>query len=159
MVRQRRGKGRGWLHGQFNQGGFRMTMPRQAIFDVLKTAKTHLSSEEVYLEVHKTYPRIGLTTVYRTLELMDRMGLVYKCIFGDGRARYELSEVGGNTEHHHHLVCTSCGKIVNYTDFSKKEIATICGLEDELAEKHNFDISHHFVQFYGTCNQCRRCKR
>lgn len=154
-----RGKCAGWLHGQFSEGGFRMTVPREAIFEVLSGAKQHLSSEEIYLQVHKTYPRIGLTTVYRTLELMVRMGLVYKCVFGDGRARYELSETGGNGDHHHHLVCTSCGKIVNYTDFSKKEIATICGLEEELAVKYKFDISHHFVQFYGTCDTCRHKKK
>ena len=69
-----------------------MTAPREAILSVLNKTSKHLSAEDVYMAVHKIYPTVGLTTVYRTLELLVHMGLVFKFDFGDGRARYELSK-------------------------------------------------------------------
>ncbi|MGB3114427.1 MAG: Fur family transcriptional regulator, partial [Candidatus Omnitrophota bacterium] len=85
------GTGRPWMHGRFRGHGYRLTMPRKAILEVLSKAEKHLSAEEVYLRVHKIYPNVGLTTVYRTLELLVQMGVIYKFDFGDGRARYELT--------------------------------------------------------------------
>ncbi|MGB2599017.1 MAG: transcriptional repressor, partial [Candidatus Omnitrophota bacterium] len=94
----------GWGR-KFRGCGYRMTVPRQAIMDVLSGTDKHLSAEDIYMKVHKMYPNVGLTTVYRTLELLTQMGLVVKFDFGDGRARYELIE-GPKSEHHHHLICT-----------------------------------------------------
>jgi len=113
----RDGTGPPWLHGKFRGCGYRLTVPRQIILDVLSKTSKHLSAEDIYHAVHKGYPAIGLTTVYRTLELLVQMGLVFKFDFGDGRARYELSEGPKGARHHHHLVCTDCGRAIDYTDF------------------------------------------
>ena len=67
-----------WWHGRFKTCGYRLTIPRQAIFDVLHRTSKHLSAEDIYLAVHKVYPAVGLTTVYRTLDLLIQMGVIFK---------------------------------------------------------------------------------
>jgi Fur family ferric uptake transcriptional regulator len=151
----RNGTGPPWLQGKFRGCGYRLTVPRQAILDVLSKTIKHLSAEDIYLEVHKVYPAIGLTTVYRTLELLVRTGLVFKFDFGDGRARYELSEGPKSIGHHHHLVCTGCGRIVDYTDFINEEIELLKQTEKGLSRKYKFKITNHLIQFYGLCYKCK----
>jgi Fur family ferric uptake transcriptional regulator len=92
--------------------------------------------------------------VYRTLELLVQRGMVFKFDFGDGRARYELSESPKGIGHHHHLICTGCGRIVDYTDFIKEEKELLKKTERGLAKKYNFHIMNHLIQFYGLCSQC-----
>ena len=144
-----------WWHGRFRGCGYRMTVPRQTILDVLSRTSKHLSAEDVYMAVHKIYPNVGLTTVYRTLELLVQMGLVFKFDFGDGRARYELSEGPKGVRHHHHLVCTDCGRAIDYTDFIDEEVELLNQTERELSKKYNFEITNHLIQFYGVCDSCR----
>jgi Fur family ferric uptake transcriptional regulator len=145
-----------WWHGRFHGRGYRITVAREAILDVLSQTQEHLSAEEVYLAVHKIYPNVGLTTVYRTLELLVHMGLVFKFDFGDGRARYELSEGPKGTRHHHHLVCTNCGRVIDYTDFIDEEIELLGRTEKGLSKKFGFKITNHLIQFYGLCDKCQR---
>ncbi len=142
-----------WWHGKFRDCGCRMTIPRQAVIDVLTATSEHLSAEDIYFEVHKVYPAIGLTTVYRTLDLLAQMGMVFKFDFGDGRSRYELVE--GTKKHHHHLVCTNCGRVIDYSDFIEEEVKLFNQVEKALSQKHNFEITAHQVQFLGRCNNCK----
>lgn len=151
----RDGTGPPWWHGKFKGCGYRLTIPRKIILDVLSETTEHLSAEEIYMKVHKIYPAIGLTTVYRTLELLVRTGLVYKFDFGDGRARYELSENPKGIGHHHHLVCTKCGRIIDYTDFIEDEVELLKRTEKGLSKKYNFKITSHLIQFYGLCDKCK----
>ncbi|MCK5450538.1 MAG: transcriptional repressor [Candidatus Omnitrophica bacterium] len=146
----------GW-GGKFRGCGYRMTVPRQSIMDVLSVTNKHLSAEDIYMEVHKIYSNVGLTTVYRTLELLTQMGLVVKFDFGDGRARYELIE-GSKSGHHHHLVCTGCKRSIEYTDFINEETEFLERAEKELSKKYKFDIKNHIIQFYGLCDKCREKK-
>jgi Fur family ferric uptake transcriptional regulator len=150
----RNGTGPPWWHGKFKGCGYRLTIPRRIILDVLSNTNEHLSAEEIYMKVHKVYPAIGLTTVYRTLELLTRAGIVYKFDFGDGRARYELSDSPKGKGHHHHLVCTGCGRIIDYTDFIDDEIELLNRTEKGLSEKYHFKITNHLIQFYGLCEDC-----
>lgn len=144
-----------WWHGRFRGCGYRLTVPRQVILEVLNRTEKHLSTEDVYLQVKKIYPNIGLTTVYRTLELLVQLGLIFKFDFGDGRARYELSEGPKGTRHHHHLVCTDCGRVIDYTDFIDDEIELLNQTEKGLSKKFNFKITNHLIQFYGLCDKCK----
>jgi len=144
-----------WWHGKFKGCGYRLTVPRQAILDVLSKTSKHLSAEDIYLAVHKVYPAIGLTTVYRTLELLVQTGMVFKFDFGDGRARYELSERPGSAGHHHHLVCTGCRRIIDYSDFINEELELLKQTEKGLSKKYNFKITNHLIQFYGLCEKCK----
>jgi Fur family ferric uptake transcriptional regulator len=102
------------------------------------------------------YPAIGLTTVYRTLDLLVQVGVVFKFDFGDGRARYELLDHFSKKAHHHHLICTSCKTIIDYDDFVHEELDLIQKTENALSERHNFQISGHMMQFYGLCDECRK---
>src|SRR4030042_534606 len=145
----------GWWHGRFRGCGYRITLPRQMIIELLNRTTAHLSAEDVYLEVHKMHSDIGLTTVYRTLELLVQMGIVLKFDFGDGRARYELAETSKGRKHHHHMVCTNCGRIIDYADFIDEEIELLSRTEKGLSKKFNFEITNHLIQFYGLCDRCR----
>jgi Fur family ferric uptake transcriptional regulator len=145
-----------WWHGRFRGHGYRVTVARESILDVLSRTSEHLSAEDIYLAVHEIHPNIGLTTVYRTLELLVHMGLVFKFDFGDGRARYELSEGPKGARHHHHLVCTNCGRVIDYTDFIDDEFELLGRAEKGLSKKFNFKITNHLIQFYGLCDRCQK---
>ena len=147
-----------WWHGRFRGCGYRLTVPRQTILNVLSKTSKHLSAEDVYIAVHRIYPNVGLTTVYRTLELLVQMGLVFKFDFGDGRARYELSEGSKGIRHHHHLVCTSCARVIDYTDFIDDEVELLQRTEKGLSKKYNFKITNHLIQFHGLCDKCKNKK-
>jgi len=106
------------------------------------------------MKVYPRHPHIGLTTVYRTLDVLSDIGLVYKFDFGDGRARYELAEGPKGINHHHHLVCTSCNRVVDYTDFIDEEVELLKETEKGLSKKYDFRITNHLIQFYGLCGSC-----
>lgn len=157
-MRKRRGRMMGPLwYGKFRGSGYRLTVPRKAILDVLGKASRHLSAEDVYLEVHKSYPHVGLTTVYRTLDLLAQMGLIDKSDFGDGRARYEMAGVA-ESGHHHHLVCTGCRRVIDYSDFMDEEVEFLRRVEKGLSRKYDFEIRDHLIRFYGLCDKCRAKK-
>ncbi len=143
-----------WWDHRFRGCGYRMTIPRQSILDLLSSSSKHLSAEDIYFSVHKTYPGIGLTTVYRTLELLVEIRLIHKFDFGDGRSRYELIE-GPNKIHHHHLICTGCGKVIDYSDFIDEELKLVKQVENALSKRHNFKITAHQINFCGLCSKCR----
>lgn len=160
MPRGMGGFGRGgfgppWWHGHFREYGYRVTIPRQEILKVLSETNEHLSAEDVYIKVHRAYPGIGLTTVYRTLELLVNMGIVLKFDVGDGKARYELAVGPKGARHHHHLICTNCGRVIDYTDFISEEKDLIDKTEDALSKRYNFKITGHRIQFLGLCDKCR----
>ncbi len=140
----------GWGR-MFRGWGRRMTVPRRVILEVLSSGSKHFSAEEIYLEVYKKYPGIGLTTVYRTLELLVNAGFVSKFNFGDGRARYEL--VGEEGISHCHVICSNCGKIMdcegleNEVDFER--------IIRKLSKKFGFKIKGYQLRFYGVCEECR----
>lgn len=144
-------------HNKFSGCGYRFTVPRKAIIDVLQKTRKHLSAEDIYLEVHKMFPQVGLTTVYRTLDLLAQMGLISKFDFGEGRARYELVEEP-HDDHHHHLVCTECKRIINYSEFIDEELEFLKRAEKGLSRKYSFEINNHIIQFYGICDKCRKGK-
>lgn len=150
----RNGCGSPWWHGKIKGCGHRITAGREAIIQVLSETNDHLSAEDVYERIHDKYPNVGLTTVYRTLDMLVNRGLVFKFDFGDGRARYELSEGPKGAHHHHHLVCTDCKRVIDYTDFIDEELELLRRTEKELSEKYTFKIDHHLIQFYGICQEC-----
>ncbi len=143
------------LFNNFREKGHRLTTPRKAILSILSNTMEHPSVEEIYFEVHKSYPSIGITTVYRTLDLLASWGVVHKFDFGEGKARYELIEHPKGLGHHHHLICIDCKKIINYTDLIDQEIELITKLEKRLSKKHNFKIQNHIIEFYGACKNCK----
>ena len=89
-------------------GGHRLTPQRHLVLRVLEEAGHHLSAEEISQRVQAVYPNVSLSTVYRTLELLVRLGLVLEARLGGGRRVYELA---GEAGEHTHLICRSCGAV------------------------------------------------
>lgn len=138
--------------------GKRMTVGREAILNVLSQATSHLSAEDIYMKVHADVPSIGLTTVYRTMELLVNMGMVAKFDFGDGRVRFELLQGPNCAKYHHHLVCTACNSIIEYSDFLDEEIEILQMIQSKLSKKFDFIVMNHLVQYFGLCSKCSREK-
>ena len=120
------------------------TKQRDAIVDVFLEARGHVTSDEIFQRVRDAHPNIGYTTVYRTLKLLCDAGLANERHFDDGITRYEIEH-----EHHDHLVCTRCGKIIEF------ECAMIENTQNEIAKRYDFRVLRHRHELYGHCAECR----
>ena len=127
--------------------GLKSTRQRELILDEFLRAGSHLSTEDLYLRLRKGNPHIGYATVHRTLKLFAECGIAEQRHFGDGQARYEASD---HDEHHDHLICVVCGKIVEFEDPRIEE------LQLEIAGTHGFSIERHRHELYGCCPDCRQ---
>ena len=145
-----------WWQARLSDAGYKLTEPRKLVLDVMQASTDHLSAEDIYIKALKIMPSIGLTTVYRTLELLTDVGLAQRFDFGDGKARFELTNSAHKPGHHHHLVCTRCKTIIDYDDFVQEEIELMNRTEKELSKNHQFKITHHIIHFYGVCQDCRQ---
>ncbi len=132
-----------------SRGGLKATKQREEIFRIFLTSPGHRSLSEIYAKVTKVKPKIGFTTVYRTMRLFTRLGLAAQRKFADGETRYEPVSRG---EHHDHLICLNCGKIVEFEDESLE------ALQEGVAQHYRFEISHHRMELYGRCADCSRKK-
>ena len=132
----------------------RWTGARQEVFDVLIKTEQHLSAQDIHHQCQGANSDIGLTTVYRTLDLLDKAGLVRKVHSGDGHVRFEYRR-GAHADHHHHLMCSGCGQILNYRDFEQEELELVRRTEELLARKHGYLIRDHNIEFIGLCPECR----
>lgn len=137
------------LKEELKKKGYKLTPQRRAIVDtIIQNEGKHLTAEEIYDEVKKDCPEIGLATVYRTIILLEEMGVIYKLDLEDGCSRYELAH--DDEEHrHHHLVCNKCGKVFEV------EADLLDELEEEIETKYGFKILDHTVKFFGICKDCR----
>jgi Fe2+ or Zn2+ uptake regulation protein len=123
----------------------RVTEPRRAILELLMVEHGPFTAEEI----HKRLGRKGCdqVTVYRCVTSLEKAGLIARCEFGDGAARYELVEKGNF--HHHHVVCRRCKKVETLDD---------CDLQDinRFARGLGFSDVTHSLEFFGTCPTCKR---
>ena len=126
--------------------GLKSTRQREAILDEFLRVGSHLLTEDLYLRLRKKNPRIGYATVHRTLKLFAECGIAEQRHFGDGQARYEASDLD---EHHDHLICISCGRIVEFEDQRIEQ------LQEEVARQYGFSIERHRLELYGACESCR----
>ncbi|MCJ7681286.1 MAG: transcriptional repressor [Candidatus Aminicenantes bacterium] len=133
----------------------RWTAPREAVLDLLSRTSEHLSAKEIYATLHRKDPSIGLTTVYRTLDLVNSLGFIHKIIMSNGQARYEFRS-DKSDDHHHHLICTRCDRIIDYSEFEKEELELIKKTEARLSRKYKFQIFDHSIEFFGLCDECRQ---
>jgi len=132
------------------KAGLKRTAQRDLILDVFLRTEKHLSSEDLYNLVKQEDPSIGHTTVYRTLKLLSEAGLAREVRFGDNRTHYEHNY---KHQHHDHMICTECGKII---EFYSAELEAI---QDAVAAKHRFEVKQHLLRLLGVCAECRRTAR
>lgn len=137
------------LKEKLKEKGCKLTPQRRSVLDIIiENEGKHLSTEEIYDLVKQKCPEIGLATVYRTMQMFDEVGLVYKHNFDDGRSRYELNH--NNQDHqHHHLICMNCGKVIEVEEDLLEQ------LESEIVKKYSFSITNHNVKFFGYCKECQ----
>lgn len=135
------------LHHYLSQNGLKATRQRDAILDVFLESQDHLTAEQVYNLVRQSFPRIGYATVYRTLKLLADCGLAYARNFGDGATRFEPIHQEG--EHHDHMICVTCKKIIEFENDALEE------LQEAVATEHRFRILWHKMEFYGLCRECQ----
>ncbi|MBW2287598.1 MAG: transcriptional repressor [Deltaproteobacteria bacterium] len=132
------------LTAYLEEHSLKNTKQRAAILDVFLSATGHITSEVLFQQVREQHSNIGYTTVYRTMKLLCDAGLASERRFDDGVTRFEIAH-----EHHDHLVCTRCGKIIEF------ECAMIEKTQNEIAERHGFRVLRHRHELYGHCRDCR----
>lgn len=121
------------------EAGLKMTTPRRVILDVLSHAEDHPSVEEVYDRAKKEDSSISMATVYRTLGLLDELGLVFRHEFNDeDHARYEV-----NTAHHHHLIDVDSGKVIEF------ENDKIEKMKQKIAADLGYELVECRLELYG----------
>jgi len=126
--------------------GYRLTPQRLMILSAITSSDDHISADEIYTQVVSRYPNVNISTIYRNLELLLKLGMVTATDMGSGRVRYHPSEKG----HHHHLVCRECGTIMDLDE------SLLSPLKDALLKEYNFiaDLKHLAIQ--GRCVDCNK---
>jgi Fur family ferric uptake transcriptional regulator len=134
------------ITGKLSAQGYRLTPQRLMILSAIEESHDHISAEEIYAQVAAKYPNVNISTVYRTLELLKKLGMVYEIDLGEGRIRYHAEGSG----HHHHLVCQSCAKV---TDIDE---AALSSLKSVLLRDYGFSADLWHLGIFGLCEGCRK---
>lgn len=127
------------------QKGYRLTNSRQKIVQALLGCGGHITADGLLEVVHEMDHTVGRMTVYRTLELLSELGVIRPVYQGTGAAHYILLDEG----HHHHLICSSCAAVIEFDECELQEVGKL------LAERFNFAVEGHLVEFYGRCQNCQ----
>ena len=126
--------------------GYRLTPQRMMILSAIENSDDHISAEEIYVQVVAKYPHVNISTVYRTLELLKRLGMVTDTDLGVGRVRYHPADKG----HHHHLVCQECGAIIDLDE------SVLSSLKSALLREYEFRADLRHLAIFGKCANCRK---
>jgi Fur family ferric uptake transcriptional regulator len=124
----------------------RLSHPRFLIYQELSSALTPLSPQEVYHSLHKKKRKIGVTSIYRCLDLFESLGIVFK-VATRPNVKYKLCE---SDDHHHHIVCKKCGRVVELN---------FCDISDwsrKVTESTGYQVTDHQLSFFGFCEGCKK---
>lgn len=136
----------GDIISKLSEQGYRLTPQRMMVLSAIENSDNHISAEEIYAQVVAKYPHVNISTVYRTLELLKRLGLVTETDLGGGRVRYHPAEKG----HHHHLVCQECGKIIDLDE------SVLSSLKIMLLREYKFSADLRHLAIFGRCANCSK---
>ncbi len=125
--------------------GYKLTPQRRAVIGTIASSPDHLTPAAIYEKVHQERPDIGLVTIYRTLEILARLGLICELHAGGSCRSYTI----GAPEHHHHLICSSCGEVIDFSGYD------LSSLEERLSRETGFEIEDHLLEFIGLCQNCK----
>lgn len=132
-----------WVEA-LRQQGYRSTAARRAVAQVLAASESALRPQEIHEQARRLHPRIGLVTVYRCLEAMEKLHLLQSIHLPDGSHGY-LAEFSG---HQHLLACLDCGRVLYFEGDDMSRLAA------ELEEQSGYSIQSHTLQFQGRCEDC-----
>jgi Fur family transcriptional regulator, ferric uptake regulator len=133
------------LTAQLNQHGYKLTRQRRAVMDVLGQGATRLSAADIFEEAQRACPDLGLTTVYRTLDILVELGGVRRVHLDDGCEAFAPASV----EHGHYLICGSCQTTIEFEDCNLDELLK------RVAERTGFLIEQHWLELVGICPACQ----
>ena len=134
------------LTSRLRQQAHKVTGPRQAVLEVMRQHPHPLTTKDIFAALPKG--DCDLATIYRSMHLLQGVGMVKRFDFGDGVARFEL--VGqGEDGHHHHLICTRCAEVVEIEECFPHT------LEKTIAVRNGFKSVSHKLEFFGICPQCQ----
>jgi Fur family transcriptional regulator, ferric uptake regulator len=122
--------------------GYRVTPPRRAVIAAVLQQDAHFTADDLLQRCRGA----GRATVFRTIRLLTDLGVVCRVLLEDGSLHYRVSERG---RHHHHLVCTGCGKVQDLDECS------VTDLVRELSRSSGYEIDGHWLEFYGHCAGCQ----
>lgn len=125
--------------------GYKLTPQRRAVIQAIISSQDHLTPVGIYEKVNRGYRHISLVTIYRTLEILAGLGLLCELHAGGIGPSYTIDA----PEHHHHLICSRCGIVVDFTTHN------LSRLERRLSESKGFRIDSHLLEFVGMCRDCR----
>src|ERR1700716_3379541 len=127
-------------------GGRRRTAQRVVVAEALAAAKRALSAQELYERIRATHPTIGRATVYRAVEQQVEDGMASRF----ERDGHVSAYIACDAEHHHHLVCTKCQRVEDLDE------TVVAPLLSSVGRRHDFQVDHAALDFYGLCRSCRR---
>jgi len=134
------------MAGKLSRQGYRLTPQRMTILAAIENSDHHISADEIYAHVVARHPGVNISTVYRTLELLKQLGLIYEIDLGGDRVGYHPEGRG----HHHHLICRKCGAIIDVNE------AVLFPLQAVLLQAFNFSADLRHLAIFGLCNNCRK---
>jgi Fur family ferric uptake transcriptional regulator len=123
----------------------RISIPRLLIYQVLSNAKHPLTAQEIYGLILKDKKKVGLTSIYRTLDLFEAIGIVFKLVT-NSTVKYLLCK---SSNHHHHLICKACGEVIEL------ELCDLSELIKKIMELTNYNVTDHQLSFFGYCKSCK----
>ena len=126
--------------------GLRETAQRQNILDAFLDSKKHVSVEDLHRILAGRKCRVGYVTVYRTMKLIANCGLAREVMFDDGISRFEPAL---DRQHHHHLFCTDCKSVIEFSSGTLEEV------EREILREYDFEAHSHNYEIFGLCSKCR----
>ena len=127
--------------------GYKLTPQRRVVIQTIVANHNHLTPIALYEKVRQDCPDIGLVTIYRTLGILVRLGLVCEVHAGGSCGSYLLKRP---SEHHHHLLCSECGAVVDFTGCDLSQ------LEQRLSLETGFEVTGHLLEFIGLCQACQK---
>ncbi len=134
------------LNTYLEEKGLKRTLQREIITKIFLSSDTHIGLDNILIKARRKNPKIGSTTVYRTMKLLVDCGLATPRQFGDGRTQYEnLPE----DDHHDHIICLKCSRI---EEFHNQQIED---LQLKMADSLGFKVLTHKLEIYGYCSACR----
>lgn len=132
---------------RLQDNGYRLTAPRQAVVEAIAGTRRLMTPLEVYESAHREYPKLGLVTVYRTVEKLEELGLIQRVHQPSNCQAFVAAAQG----HQHLLICESCGAVQYFSGEHERMDALI----EAVADDSGYNVHEHWLQLFGICERCQ----